>query len=478
MAIWGEASYKVKRAITFHKRFSVAELVDATDLSYVQVEQVVQRLIKQGYVRPLEAHELNPAKQAVAQRVGRPRKRYTLTEDPVKREEFHAGVEAIASAERLSRAKERKPSTPYFNRAMQMIEAIERGADPPSTARLEEAAALLVYGRDFEGLIPEGAEIVQAYYDLAQARLEALRGNYPQAEELLAQAEEAFQTAGLDEQAQRSIDLSLTFRATQGFVEVVNRIRQQADPTPALEALRGLIYDFPSPSYLLLPLQQAVEAIGTAFEASLWLVTRWMPRRWSEDLSACIYPKENLIQTALELAPEKTRLPYLALYHCLCHEDAVDSVRINDLVKTCLERRLKHAPYQFVRPCLDLQEDLDSIATVRASRDWLQRALEILVDNAIQAMLEADSPEKRLTVTTQLAGKVVKISVKDTGPGIPRDVLKKLFKEPIYRPVRGGIGIGLTLAQTIVETYGGDIRVESTTGDERTSTIIVLPVES
>jgi signal transduction histidine kinase len=489
MAIWGEVSYKVKRAITFHKRFSVAELVDATDLSYGQVEQVVQRLIKQDYVRSLEDHELNPAEQALARRVGRPRKRYTLTEEPVKQEEFYAGVEAIASAERLSRAKERKPSTPYFNRAMQMIEAMERGAEPLSATRLEEATSFLAYGRDFESLIPEGAEIVQAHYDFAQARLEVLLKNYSKAEELLAQVEEAFRTAGLDEQVQKSIDLRFAFKVTQGFAEITDSIEQQADPWPALEALKRFICDFPSPSHFLLPLQQAIEAIGTAFEASLWLVTRWMPTiittsngnigRWSEDLSAYICSKEKSIQKALELAPEKTRLAHLALYHCLSHEDAVDSVRINDLVKTCLERRLKHAPYQFVRPCLDLQEDLDSIATVRASRDWLQRALEILVDNAVQAMLEADSPEKRLTVTTQRVGRVVKISVTDTGPGIPRDLLKKLFKEPIYRPVRrGGTGIGLTLAQTIVETYGGDIRVESTTGDERTNTIIVLPIES
>lgn len=277
MVIWGEASYKVKRAITFHKRFSVAELVDATDLSYGQVEQVVQRLIQQGYARPLEDHELNLAEQAIAGRVGRPPKRYTLTEDPVKREEFYAGVEAITSAERLSRAKERKPSTPYFNRAMQMIEAMERGAEPPSTARLEEAVALLVYGRDFEGLIPEGAEIAQAYYDLAQARLEALRGNYPQAEELLAQAEEAFQAAGLDEQVQRSIDQRLAFKVIQRLIWIKVMIERQADPRPALEALKRLIHDFPSPSYLSLPFQQAIEAIGAALETGVRVAARAMP---------------------------------------------------------------------------------------------------------------------------------------------------------------------------------------------------------
>jgi len=276
MAIWGEASYKVKRAITFHERFTVAELVDATNLAYAQVEQVVQRLIKQGYVRKLKPNELNEAERAVTGKVGRPRQRHTLIEDKAKREEFYASVEAIASAERLSHAKERKPSTPYFNRAMQVIEAMERGAEPPSTARLDEAAALLAYGRDFEGLIPEGAEIVQAYYDYAQARLEAQRGNYPKAEELLAQAKEAFLAAELDERVQRTIDLELAFQASQGFAEIKEMIERQANPMPALEALRRLVYDFPSPSHLRLPLQQAIEAISAAFEAGVRVAARGM----------------------------------------------------------------------------------------------------------------------------------------------------------------------------------------------------------
>ena len=265
MAVWGEASYKVKRAITFRGRFTVAELVDATDLAYTQVEQVVQRLIKRGYVRPLEAHELKPAEQAAARRVGRPRKRYTLTEDPAKRGEFYAGVEAIASAERLSRAKERKPSTPHFNRAMQVIEAMERGAEPFSSARLEESADLLAYGRDFEGLIPEGAEIAQACYDRAQARLEAQRGDYPKAEELLAQAEDAFRAAGLDEQVQRSIDLKLALKVAQGLEGIKLLSEQQADLMPALEDLKSLVYDFSSSSSLLLPLQQSVEAFAAGW---------------------------------------------------------------------------------------------------------------------------------------------------------------------------------------------------------------------
>jgi two-component system sensor histidine kinase/response regulator len=159
----------------------------------------------------------------------------------------------------------------------------------------------------------------------------------------------------------------------------------------------------------------------------------------------------------------------------LSYEDAVDSVQVNDLLKAYLERQWTHVRYRPVELCPDFQENLDSIATVRVSRQWLRRAVELVVDNSVQAM--SDSPEKRLSVTTRLAGETVEISVEDTGPGIPEGVLEKLFDEPIDKPIGSrGAGIGLILAQTIIQTYGGDICVEST-GDEGTTMVIALPVE-
>jgi len=269
MAVWGEASYKVRRAITFRERFSVAELVDATDLTYSQVEQVVQRLIGQGYVRPLEAHELQPAEKSMVERqVGRPRKRYTLTEEPSQRAAFFGRVEAIASAERMSRANSREPSTPFFSRGLQLLEAMERGVDAVSTTHLDEAEELFAAGREFEGLIPEGAEIVRAHYDSALARLEALKGDYSQADALLAQAEEAFQAAGADEQVQEAIDLRLALKASSILVKMRELIDHRADPMPELVRLQDLVSDFDSPSYLLLPLQRAVEAIATVISAA------------------------------------------------------------------------------------------------------------------------------------------------------------------------------------------------------------------
>jgi PAS domain S-box-containing protein len=159
----------------------------------------------------------------------------------------------------------------------------------------------------------------------------------------------------------------------------------------------------------------------------------------------------------------------------LSYEDAVDSVQINDLVKTYLDRQWKHSAYKSVILRFAPQEGLDSTVTVLASQAWLRQALEILVGNAVQAMLEADSPQKLLTVTTRIASGTVEISVKDTGPGIQDAIYEQLFKKPIYKPPGSrGAGIGLMLAQTIVQTYQGDICVRSR-GNGGTDMVITLP---
>jgi signal transduction histidine kinase len=162
----------------------------------------------------------------------------------------------------------------------------------------------------------------------------------------------------------------------------------------------------------------------------------------------------------------------------LSAEDAVSSVRINGLVKGYLRNLWRHAQYASIDLDLDLEPDLDSLATIRASEEWIRRGLEIVVDNAAQAMLEHKSTRRRLTARTRLNKAVVEILVRDTGPGIPERIKNKLFKEPIDKP-RGsrGAGIGLLLASTIFETYQGTIDVFDS-GPSGTQIAISLPIET
>jgi PAS domain S-box-containing protein len=163
----------------------------------------------------------------------------------------------------------------------------------------------------------------------------------------------------------------------------------------------------------------------------------------------------------------------------LSYEDAVDSVPVNKLVATYLTRLWKLVPYKQIALQFDLQPTLDTVATVWVSPEWLRRVFEIVVDNAVYAMLRLNPPQKpkQLQVMTRLVDNAIAISFKDTGPGIPSQVMAKLFEKPIDKPEGSrGAGIGMMLAKTIMQTYRGDITVQAT-GSDGTHIMITLPVE-
>lgn len=89
---------------------------------------------------------------------------------------------------------------------------------------------------------------------------------------------------------------------------------------------------------------------------------------------------------------------------------------------------------------------------VMADRTQLQQVVVNLAVNALQAMGQGGA----LTLATRLTDAGVELTVADTGPGIPEDSLGKLFAS-FYTTKDGGMGMGLPICQTIVESYGGTI---------------------
>ncbi|MCB0224322.1 MAG: GAF domain-containing protein, partial [Anaerolineae bacterium] len=162
----------------------------------------------------------------------------------------------------------------------------------------------------------------------------------------------------------------------------------------------------------------------------------------------------------------------------LSYEDAINSLKINETIRTYLERRWRQNRYQAVTLELNLEPGLDDVATVRASQEWLRRGFELIIDNAVNAMERVDSPEKLITLTTSLIDRQIKVFVQDTGPGIPESLRTKIFKQPIDKPEGSkGSGIGLMLARTIFQTYRGDVEINATT-HQGTSVMVTLPVET
>jgi PAS domain S-box-containing protein len=118
-----------------------------------------------------------------------------------------------------------------------------------------------------------------------------------------------------------------------------------------------------------------------------------------------------------------------------------------------------------------IQEAIAENAEILADEPKIRRVLTNLIENAIDAMPEGGT----LSISSVSSGDQVSISVRDTGVGIPQDVMEKIWT-PLYTTKAKGIGLGLPICKRIVEAHGGSISVESTVGKGSTFTV-KLPAE-
>jgi signal transduction histidine kinase len=93
----------------------------------------------------------------------------------------------------------------------------------------------------------------------------------------------------------------------------------------------------------------------------------------------------------------------------------------------------------------------------------LQQVIVNLIVNAMDAMSGMPSAERRITISTERDGNSACLSVSDAGPGIPAAQLKEVF-EPFFTTKPQGMGMGLSIARTIVEAHGGHISAENREG--------------
>jgi signal transduction histidine kinase len=141
-----------------------------------------------------------------------------------------------------------------------------------------------------------------------------------------------------------------------------------------------------------------------------------------------------------------------------------------------------------------LEIDLPETTLIRVKIDakQLEEVLRNLVSNAIQAMPDGGSlrvaarqilnSELRIMSSddkiqnSKFDGDFVEISISDSGVGIAPENMPKLF-QPLFTTKARGIGLGLAIAQKLVEANGGRIGVESTPG-KGTTFVVTLPVIS
>ena len=126
------------------------------------------------------------------------------------------------------------------------------------------------------------------------------------------------------------------------------------------------------------------------------------------------------------------------------------------------------ARYATVLQDLSIVRNSEEKLEVLANPDELLQVFVNLMTNAIQAM----NGRGTLTLSTWCQDGLAKISISDTGPGIPKENLEKIFEAFFTtKPPGKGTGLGLHNVREIVKRYGGNLTVESQVGTGTTFTI-------
>ncbi len=136
------------------------------------------------------------------------------------------------------------------------------------------------------------------------------------------------------------------------------------------------------------------------------------------------------------------------------HKPEKDYVGINGILESCIELR----SYQLKVDNISVKSDLDaSLPKTMADFHQLQQVFMNIMVNAQQAMIVRGAGGG-LTVRTRLDGDQIRVEIRDTGPGIPEEILPRLF-DPFFttKEVGQGTGLGLSICYGIVEEHRGRI---------------------
>jgi signal transduction histidine kinase len=122
---------------------------------------------------------------------------------------------------------------------------------------------------------------------------------------------------------------------------------------------------------------------------------------------------------------------------------------------------------------IEIIENYADLPLIECYPGQLNQVFMNLLSNAVDAIED----KGKIFITTSVLDEFVQISIKDTGQGIPENIMEKIF-DPFYttKGVGKGTGLGLSISQSIIEKHNGSIKVKS---EKRKGTefIISLPVK-
>jgi two-component system NtrC family sensor kinase len=166
---------------------------------------------------------------------------------------------------------------------------------------------------------------------------------------------------------------------------------------------------------------------------------------------------QNLLSFARRHKPEKT------------------SQSLNQVIDSVLDLRGYHLQVDDV--VIERRYDAD-LPTTMLDFHQLQQVFMNVVNNSHQAMMSVTERPRRLVVSTEHEGSKVRARFTDTGAGIPKERLGKIFQPFFTTKEQGkGTGLGLSLSLAIVKNHQGSMSAQSTLGEGTTVTVDLPLIE-
>jgi PAS domain S-box-containing protein len=150
-----------------------------------------------------------------------------------------------------------------------------------------------------------------------------------------------------------------------------------------------------------------------------------------------------------------------------------DSVSVGQVIDTAV----RNCSVLARRQLIELKKVIRANPTIVADRERLGRALENLIDNAVQHSQAETTVTIQCSTESKGRSRSLRIEVADRGRGFKEEELPRIF-EPFFSRRKGGTGLGLALVEQIVHEHGGDVTAANRHGGGAEVTIsIPLPRE-
>ena len=136
-----------------------------------------------------------------------------------------------------------------------------------------------------------------------------------------------------------------------------------------------------------------------------------------------------------------------------------ETISINDVLHEVVSLFRSEAVIRNIRIEMDLA---DPLPLLHINKVQVQQVLINLMMNAVESMARDESANKAIVLQALVShGGVVQVAVRDFGSGIEEPDLGRIF-EPFFTTKRSGLGMGLSLSRSIIESHGGHSGLKTT----------------